>query len=206
MLSVQVSDKALMAQKADAYILFVEQETGIAGALQDCAQKCVPHLGDVLRKTDFKGSALSLFTMPIQNNGEIAHLICVGLGKKNAQGSIDIETYRRAVAKAVKAAVGFKAESAACVLPASSLFGVAHDYLVQQTVIIAHMTVYHYVDYITDASKHTKQIALNIVVNAAEKAATEKAVEAGMVVAKAVNQARFWIRYAAIRYDAGNYC
>lgn len=193
MLSVKVSDKALLSHPSDAYILCIEADAGLAGALQDCAQKCAPHLGDVLRKADFKGTALSTFTMPIQNNGEIAHLVCVGLGKKGTDGTIDIETFRRAIAKAVKAAAGFKAATATCVLPDASLFGVSHDYLVQQAVIIAHMTLYHYVDYVTDASRHTKPVELTLVTDAARKTETEKSVEAGMVIARAVNQARFWV-------------
>lgn len=145
----------------------------------------------IAKARHFKGATGEILSVPLSAE---SYTIIVGIGSKNKQGFLCIESYRRAVAKAVRAAIGLYAPSLHVTLPDAQLFNCTSDYLVEQTTIIAQMSTYHFDTYITDTDRKEHRINdLYLMTDHSENSSTQHAADKGFMIGKAVNQARHWI-------------
>jgi leucyl aminopeptidase len=193
-MEIKFSDKPLLQQTTDATILFLEQNFDFSKQLQDIANHFFPTLQDFMKESDFTGKAGSIALVPCAVNKKNHTLIFIGLGKKNQHTIIDIETYRRALGRAVKTLQCRKLNSAAIVLPPAALFGVNNEYLAMQSVIIAKMAAYHFDTFITDPDRKVHHIAtLDFVIDSSIKADVERGAEKGAIIGHSVNEVRHWI-------------
>lgn len=152
-----------------------------------------PGLSALVKNQEFSGSAGASLVVPTSDATQVSYTMLEGLGKKKKK-YIDIETYRRAIGRIIKAAQSYKCSSVAIVIPSPSLCNVSLEYLVEQTVIIAHMAQYHYDRFITDAYRKILAIqSVDLVVPKGKKATVKKAVEQALIIAESVNLAREWI-------------
>lgn len=192
MIVKEVSSKKLFEVTADCYGLFVVEDQ--LAAITKSVQDILPvDANALLKKRNFSAKALEIVTFPISfSKNRIAHLILVGLGKK--EKTISIETYRRAIGKMVRAANDLKSESLAIEFPEKKFFDCTQEYLAQQTAIISDVASYHFNEYITDVQR--KQNHIKSIIFCVEKSHSkdiEEAIKQGDVVGTAINKARYWI-------------
>lgn len=193
-MEIKFSDKPLLSHKGDASVLFLEQDFEFSSQLQEIATQFFPTLKDFMRQSDFTGKASSLLLVPCSVDNKNHTLIFVGIGKKNSQGTIDIESFRRALGHAVKTVQNRKLNTGACQLPAAEIFGVTYDYLAMQIVIIAKMAAYRFDEFITDKERKVNHnIVLTFVTNPEHFTVVEQGAHKGNIVAHAVNDVRYWV-------------
>lgn len=192
MINITVSDKKIADQKVSAYAFAVEQGE-LPAALLSCAKTLCPvALPTLIKESGFKGKKSESAVIPFLVNERIAHLILVGLGKK--EKVIDIEAYRRAIGTIIRKAQHHKISSLAIELPSSRIFGVDSDYLAEQTAVICEIANYHFNEFITTESrKETEIIDVVLCVDAKVKKEAQEGVKKGQLVAQAVNKTRHWI-------------
>lgn len=193
-MEVRISDKPLLTNKEDATVLFLEQNFDFTTQLKEVADNLFPTLKDYMQQSHFKGASGSTLIIPCSVNNKNHTLICIGLGKKDLNGSINIENYRRAVGLAVKTVYAKKLKSAVLEVPSAEQFGVKNIYLFEQSVIIARMAGFRFDYYITDPERkvdHT--IIITFVVKPSLKDEAENGLKTGNIVAYSVNEARFWV-------------
>ena len=115
----------------------------------------------------------------------------VGLG---AQKKITIEAYRRALAHLYRQAAVHKAKKAAFSLPPASLFKLSQEDFGQQTATILGITSYDFNEFFSDTKRKKIELAqIALGVSSKDKAAFEKGVKKGDIIAEAVNKARHWV-------------
>jgi leucyl aminopeptidase len=192
MINITVSDKKIADQKVLAYAFALEQGDLPASLLSFAKTLCPMALPTLLKESKFAGKKLECTVFPFLVNEKLAHLILVGLGKR--EKAIDIEIYRRAIATIIRKAQHHKISLFALELPASRICGVDADYLAEQTAIICELTNYHFNEYITQESrKETEVVEVVLCVDAKAKKESQEGVKKGQIISQAVNKTRHWI-------------
>ncbi|HTM05784.1 MAG TPA: leucyl aminopeptidase [Patescibacteria group bacterium] len=159
----------------------------------DAVRLLHPTIENILTARHFKGSAGEVVSIPLPASAE-SYLMIVGIGSKNKHTFLCVESYRRAIAKVIRAAIGLYAPSVSIHLPEAQLFNCTLEYLIEQTTIIAQMSTYHFDQYITDQDRKEHRIHdVYLITDAAENQLHQKATHQGSIIGKAVNQARHWI-------------
>ena len=193
--SIQISTQKVTDQSAEARIIFVRQQDDIASQLQKVSEM-YPNIGALAHKRHFVGALGDTMVLPIAgDSNRVGYYLLVGLGTLSGNAIEVLEQYRRAVAKAVRTAVGLRASSIALQLPSMSLFvNSSVEYVIEQTVIICRMAQYHFDEFITNPDRKEAEIeSTTICVDEADKLTAEKAVAHAELLANAVNTARHWI-------------
>ncbi len=190
---IKFSDKPLLSHKSDATLIFLEQNFEFSDQLKEIAALYFPTLDEFMQESEFSGKANSVLVVPCSVNKKNHTLAFVGLGAKNSQAFIPIESYRRALGRAVKTLQSKKLATVTVLLPKAALFNVATEYLVGQTIIIAKMAAYKFDTYITDVERKVNHNLVLTCVHDAESSEVERGAQYGMVVAHAVNDVRNWV-------------
>lgn len=191
-MEIKFSDKPLLSHKSDATLIFLAQDFEFSQQLQIIADTFFPTLAEFMKESEFTGKANSVLLIPCSVNKKNHTLLFVGLGSKKGK-AISIESYRRALGRAVKTLQSKKFATTTALLPEASTFDVAVDYLVTQTVIIAKMAAYKFDLYITDADRKVNH---NLVLTFAHEAVSvdvERGAQSGNIIAHAVNDVRNWV-------------
>ncbi len=193
MMHITVSDKALLQHQADCYLLCVSEGSDITKQVKEWINYA-DILPVLIEKREFTAKSLQVLSVPVVIDNRLVSLILVGLGKKIEKQKIEVERYRRAIAKGIKEALRLKLARVVIDLPTPTLFGVDVAYLAQQTVEISMMASYHFEDFITDqARKETMLEELTLCVDSKQKKAATDGSKIGHVIGQAVNRARHWI-------------
>lgn len=194
MIKYTVSDKALLEQNVEGYIYFVTEDFSFDKICAKVAKEYFPELKTFMKAKDFTGKNGQSFVIPVTQKKKVKHLLFVGLGKKEGK-SFELETYRRAMSRAVRIAECHRLESIALEVPNSKAdFGFDIEYMAQNTTTISMMASYHFDEFITD--KNAKCKLLKEIVCVAPKKDLKKVaagIEAGQVVGEAVNRSRHWV-------------
>lgn len=150
------------------------------------------YLNQLVQDTNFKASASVVLIAPsIDHNYK--YLILTGLGDQESP-KLTIETYRRALAQAIKQSNSYNIKALDLILPDNSLFKVSLEFLVAQTAIISNLTTYKFDLFTTEDSKKTKQLNLNLITNSSQDHPNlELAIQQALIISQAVNAARSWI-------------
>lgn len=192
MINTHLQSKKSFKISKGTHIWFVYQDENITQQLDEVRGLC-PNIDDILTDRHFKGTAGELISLPLpalQN----AYLIIAGIGAKNKDTVLCIESYRRTVARIMRAAIGLYAPSVSLIIPDAKLFNCTVDYLVEQTTIIAQMSTYHFDQYITDEDRKEHHIDnLYLITDQSVEPLVKQAMEEGLIIGKAVNKARHWI-------------
>ncbi|HXW86467.1 MAG TPA: leucyl aminopeptidase, partial [Candidatus Bathyarchaeia archaeon] len=192
MITIALSTKKLSELKEASYGYILE-ENADAKHLKH-VESLYPAIADVFAQREFRGGKNDTLTLTIPSQEGAAYIFLAGVGKKNAQNSIALEQYRRAVARIVKAAITHRCSSLAIVVPAASAYEANVQELAYETVVIAYMTAYHYDDFITDKSrKQIQELKITLCVDAKNKAAAQNGIKEGVIMGTSVNKARHWI-------------
>jgi len=190
-----ISDKNILSHVADCYGYFVTHNAALSGALsaelEELQRSYYPDLHTWLAATQFTGILFETRALPIIKEGKLVHAIFVGIGEGGKHG---IEAYRRSLAKLIRLAINYSAESLAITLPNPELFGVGYSYLARETASIATMTNYCFDEFITIKEKNTALSGIIVGgVRAADRDAIAEGLTNGFCIGHAINRARHWI-------------
>jgi len=191
-LSLAPQGKKFLQVSADAYAQFLSADYNVADTRAFTA--LFPALSVYLKKHEFKARSADIVGIPVQHDDRLVHLIFAGVGEFDDKVRA-VESYRRALARAIRYAQQNTVASLAIQLPDAKHLGVTPDYLLEQTAIIAHMT-----DYVFDTFKEASKtrVALELMlVGTQDNEAARSALERGTIIAQAVNDARQWVNLPA---------
>ncbi|HBR70349.1 TPA: leucyl aminopeptidase [Candidatus Dependentiae bacterium] len=192
-INFSLSGKQFLQDGADVYALFVEQDFDFK-KLSSELLALFPHLETYCKEQDFSGKEQSNLSIPVMHEQKLVYILLAGLGKKEKK--VDIENYRRALARIVRFMQRVKVNNLALHLPLANLFGVTDQVLGQETATIAHMT-----DYIFDTFKEQeggeKDIEIILVLQKHNRAALQKGIKNGEIIGNSINDAREWVNLPA---------
>lgn len=208
-LKILVTDTKILDNKVSSLVFFVEQDFDFK-QFHDFAKNDCPHLEILMRDKKFTGKLGSVFVAHVTNPINHSYLVFVGLGKRNKKNVINFEHYRRALGNLVRTLPQFNTKSVAFELPKTEVFGATSEYVAKNTAIILNMANYIFDELITDKSRISKlepNTEIKIIV---EKNINEikHAVDEGIIISNAVNQARTWVDLPAnllLPKDLANY-
>lgn len=191
--NIAISDAKLLQEKAGCYALMLEEGFSVEKQLKEFTH-LFPDLPKLIKHNQFTGKAFEIITAPVTVAKSFAHLIVIGLGKIESKKSLDVEIYRRALAKVIRQANSFKCESLAIQQPSPALFGIDALRLAHEMAVISYMTEYHFDEYITDESRKLWTVAdIILCVDAKQEKDAKAGLKTGICVGQAVNEARHWI-------------
>lgn len=192
MLQVIYSNNSLLEQNVGALIIFLEEDFIFDAALETVANRLFPQLSLLMKQRKFVGSFMQSLVVQGTDKDGIRHIIFVGLGKKKNNIFV-LETYRRAVATAVRVAESHKIETVALALPDASLYAQDLHLLARTTAVIAQMTTYVFDDFLpkTDESYALQKMVL--IADAKEEKTVMAALEEAIIIGKSVNTVRKWV-------------
>jgi len=192
-IDIQISEKPISQHITQCRVIIVEQDFNFDTALKPFVQELSVPLPALIKASNFTGKMMSSVSAPILVNDTISYLLCIGIGKRDAQKSLSIETYRRVVGKIIRIAEQHKWHSISLQLPPAQWFGVDDLYLAQQTAEIAKIAAYAFDQYITDPERKSHIKEMVVAFHGHEKRDVEDGIARGKQVAHAVNSARHWI-------------
>lgn len=188
MIQYSYSVKPLMEQHADAYVMFCAEGFTLSKEQKEIAQDYFPGLEQLIKQRKFTGKAQSSLLMQIHKDEQPCSLILLGIGKKEDKKA---EHYRRALGRLVRLAEQHEIKTIAIQLPSAVHFGITPEQLGQETAVILPMAAYHFDEFFKE--KKQKDFDVTLVVDAKHKSAIKKGVDAGIIIADSVNEARHWI-------------
>jgi leucyl aminopeptidase len=192
MVSISLSNAALLDANANAKALIVEQDFN--SSVLAPFTKVFPAIKQLVQERKFTGGLLSHIVIPYSQKNEVAYLILVGMGKRKADKKFDFENYRRAVAKLMRIMEEIKTDSLALALPAASLFGVTPAYVAGQTAMVLDIASYHFDEFLTDPNrKIMADRRIVLLSDDQNKKEIEEGVKNGQIIATSVNKSRHWI-------------
>lgn len=189
MISCVGSTKAITEISSDIKVLFLAEDFVLSDALKATLTECFGEYEVLLKAHKFTGKKGDCATLSTVCTGKAWHVLFRGLGKKNAQGLLNVETFRQALGCAVKAAKRLGAEAVALDVPAAEQFGMKSADVAQQATVIAHMATYVFDDFKDIRKPKTPWNAQIMLCGVTDVAAVAE----GEMIAGAVNRIR---RYA----------
>ncbi len=192
MLTTTVSDKKLFDITASAYVIPMQEGQPLAKEYESVISAQFADLDALLKEAKFTGKKGSSLVVPINYNNSLAHIIFVGIGKKNDAGTLDLEQYRRALGTAIRLARKHRTTTLAVPILDAAEFGRSIKDFASHTASILRMASYAFDVYITDDARKPEPITLTISAPDHTQEVKE-GVEQGMIIGHAVNQARYWI-------------
>lgn len=193
MITYSVSDKPLLEQSVEGFVHFVPEGFSFDKVCGKLATAYFPELKTFMKNREFTGKKGQVFTLPIAQNKKIKHLIFIGLGSKKDK-VYALEDYRRSIARAIRVAEGLKITSVALEIPnAKSDFGCDVWFLAEQTASIALIADYTFDEFVNKKARITRVEKMVLVVPKKDVKEVKKGLDDGVIVGKAVNNARHWI-------------
>ncbi len=191
MITLTLTTSSLLSRKADAYVFFTDHAFDPAHFIKT-AGALYPHFDEALKMRGFTGAAESSLILSGSHNKKPVFLIFIGLGDLRP-GYGNIETYRRALGTLVRTAESHKLGSFTFDLPDSAVVGLSEKRLARETATMLYKARYHFNKYITNEDrKFSRDIEALIGVDESLKEKAQEGVDQGIVVADAINQARYW--------------
>ncbi len=193
MTTFMVSDTRLLDQPTEGLLFFVEDGAVAQGKYAELSTLYCSHLIQLMEDQGFTGKLGQTLVAQGTSGKKIKYLIFVGLGKKK-EAHYDLEEYRRLLATGIRVAHAYKIKTLALTIPNTQSFGESVQFMAQTTVVISQMTAYCFDEFVTKKETkafHCDQILL--VVPAQDVEAAKAGVNAGNIIAEAVNTARHWV-------------
>ncbi|MDR3646609.1 MAG: leucyl aminopeptidase [Candidatus Babeliales bacterium] len=184
--NIKLTDKDLLKSKYDAVVYFVNDDSDLLD--YKSLKKISPNIEKLAKDKKFKGALGSVLIVPTFNDN-FSYLILMGLGKTKINNEVAFENYRRAIGSLVKLLPTHNISSVGFDLPK---LDATPEYIVEHTAVIAKMADYVFNVFHTD-KKTILKTDINIVVSTALVKKLKSALDKGLLIAEAVNDARSWI-------------
>lgn len=193
MIKCRVSSEKLYTQKADAYVVFVDDTFTYNDQMKELAARFYPALESVIKQRSFKGGAGEQLAVSGSNGTELAEIILIGLGSIAKPWADRLERLRRAAGQVMRIAERVKIGSLAVQVPDEHWFATDAYTVAKELVATMNMAIYHFDQYITDESrKHRTDYDVILCAPALLHNAINVGIEEGGHIGFAVNQARHW--------------
>lgn len=194
MLHITVTEKSLMDQKVDGYVVVCEEGFDYSSYHVSQFEQWYKPLHALLKQRHFTGKANSTCVVAGADGDRPVTIILLGVGKLDKLKQEDkIEHYRRALGHVIRIAEKTTITKIAIALPAAERFGVDACRLAQETITILDMTGYHFDQYITEKSqRYTRDYDITLCTHLDHINEVQVGVEFGKRIGHAVNQARLW--------------
>lgn len=193
MLKLTLSEAQLASQKAQAYVILCDDAMKCGQQIDTLAQQFYPPLRAVIEQRKFTGAAGSSLVVTGTLQGNAVLLILIGLGAKTRPAHDRLEQVRRAMGQVIRIAEQTKSNHLAIQTPDHHWFETDSYTLAREMVSALAMTVYHFDQFITDASrKHCSEYNIIFCAPALEHDRMNVGIEHGQRIGFAVNQARYW--------------
>lgn len=191
MININITNKNLLDVNADGYAFFLEHEFDFA-QLNAVAKKMFVPLENAIKQRRFTGRAGSSLILTGVHDNKSVYLIFLGLGDLKS-GSINVETYRRAMGQLVRIAESHKLNKVAFNLPDPAYMGLSYKRLAQETSSIVHKASYHFDEFITSEDRKLSW-DFEIILSCDDKLINEvqDGIDQGVVIGHAINKARYW--------------
>ncbi len=191
MISLKLSTQPLLARTADAYVFLVEHDFDFA-QLSATAKELYPHYEQAVKQRGFSGKAGSSLILNGIHNCRGVYMVFLGLGDLKG-GYKNVEVFRRAMGQLVRIAETHKLSSFTVDLPDPARLSLSYERLAQETATIMYKASYHFNDYITSEDrKFTWDKTVILGVPEQYQAVAQKGLDMGLVIADAINTARYW--------------
>lgn len=196
-IKVLLTDKSLFQNKVDALAFFVEKDFDFKKEFKEISEKYCKNLQKLLSDRKFTGKQGSFTVVPVSSDSTFTYLVFLGLGKDNNQ-TTHFESYRRTIGKLIKLLPSYNIKSVAFQLPQEKTLGFDINYIAKQTAMIISMADYAFDDFITENEQAKRNsYVINIIVPAKQIKDLQKDIDQGLIIAKAVNEAREWVNLPA---------
>lgn len=196
MLSLHLSKNKFWDNNVEGYVFFLKEnlEPSTPNASIDLIEKeFYPHLKDILKKHQFTGKRGQSFVLSAMRNNMLVQFIFVGVGKLDGLWNEELEVIRRAMGTTVHLFKKLSIKTAALALPNQKSFNVTDAELLKQMATIAYLASYEFVTFKTDKKNVEWSTTLHFVLDPhADEALHRKHLEEGVVIGKAMNNARTW--------------
>lgn len=193
MTTFSLSSQQCSSIAADAYVLFCH--AGFSATDTKLAEFVPMYsaLEELIKHREFSGNAGSALTINALAHGKPVTLILVGIGAIKQPMHERLESFRRAVGSAVRAAEAAKASQVVVVPPALEWFE-GNGYLLGKEFAATWLLAeYHFADFISEASRRmTRTYGVTICVAQDEQGDVEPGIVTGQKIGFATNQARSW--------------
>jgi leucyl aminopeptidase len=191
MITLTLSSQPLLSRTAAAYVFFIDHDFDFA-RLSSTAKELYPHYEQAVKQRGFSGKAGSSLILNGIHNDRAVYLIFLGLGDLKG-GYENVEVFRKALGQLVRIAESHKLASFTLDLPNPVRLSLSYERLAQEAATIMYKATYHFNDYITSADrKFTWDKQAIFGVPEANLAEAQKGLDRGLVVADAINKARYW--------------
>ena len=138
---------AITEVSSDLNVLFLAEDFVLSDQLTTKLNKCFEKPEVLLKAHKFTGKKGDSVLLSTVCGDKPWHVKFVGLGKKNAHGVLDFETFRLALGCAIKTAKRLEVDTVALAIPDAASFGMNAADAAQQAVVIAHMATYVFDDF-----------------------------------------------------------
>ncbi len=194
MLHITVTEKSLMNQHVDGYVVFCEEGFDFSSHRVQQLSEWYSPLQEIMRQRHFTGKANTTCVVAGVDGQRPVTLIVLGVGNLDTYRQEDrIENYRRALGHIIRIAEKTTITKLAIEMPQAERFGVDACRLAQETVTILDMASYHFDTFITEPSRRlSRDYSVVLCTHLDHKAEIEVGVEFGLRIGHAVNQARLW--------------
>lgn len=196
MLTIKLAENNFWDNGLEGLIFFLgENLDGFANNLhlEHIEKNFYPHLKAVLKKHKFEGKKGQVYTLTIPNEDTITQFIFIGLGKSGKKPYNDLEVLRRAVGTCVSTLKKLAIESAGFVLPSEDTYKISAEELLRHVVIAATMASYEITLFKSNRDQ-TDEWHGHLLISLGEdkKGNFAAALQQGLVISEAINQARYW--------------
>lgn len=197
MISINLTKKRFDENEVEGYIFFTKDETlTSASALASTAfveKDFFPHLKEILKKHQFEGKKGQSFVLSGMRNNRLVQFIFVGVGKLDKNWYEELEAYRRALGTAVHLLKRLAIKNAVLAIPDNAPFNVSDTELVKQIAITIMMADYEFITFKTDKKQKEWACQLLLAINPSfDEAGYAQALEHGLAIGTAINNARHW--------------
>lgn len=193
-LQTSVSTKQSFALNCKAVVVLLPEKYSVKD-LPDMPSMDID-IDQFLKEAKFTGAAgvMAQLTISVKPK-KIMHLFFVGIGSKDSQKKLNMETLRRSLGSAVKWAQTKGFDSLALDMPKAKDYDVTVQYLLQQVTTISYIAFYKYDKFITtiDAKDREKVIELFFCVATSDQKDAQVGHDVGVMIGKSVNQTREWV-------------
>ncbi len=195
MISVQLTQKKFWENDVECYIFLMSENLETASdlaSLDKIEKEFYPHVKNILKKHKFTGKHGQSFVLTAMRDNKLIQFVFIGLGKLKGSWHRELELLRRSVAGAVEKMKSLDIQSALLALPETTPFGVSSAELVKQLSIIAFMADYEFIKFKSDRKDKEWSGTLFIETDPKDHSMFVQALQQGVIIGQAVNNARNW--------------
>ena len=196
MIVPHLTTKSFWENDVECYVLFMNEKletTSDLTTLTTIEKNYYPHAEQILKKHKFEGKKGQHYDLTAIRNDKLIQFFFIGIGKENKKWDIELETFRRAIGKAVQLLKRHGVKSALLGLPDVTPYSVSKFELLKQIVITAHMAAYEFSLFKKESKERSEWTTdLYIVVAPEDQKELTPALEHGSIIGQAINKARNW--------------